>query len=247
MTTVLSPTDLRPDPDQPRRRFDDEAQRALVESIRRCGVLQPVRVRRASSGWIIIDGERRWRAATELGLASLPVVVEDRDVDEAGVVLQQLSANLARADLNPVDKAEALRRVITLTGQPTSAVASAVGISPANASKLLAILMLPESELRRVREGTLGFAAAYRMARRTTVRSPRKPRDGASASDASAAPRPTRMPLRIRVGPGITVLLGRSVRSPGPVADALAALASRLRSLPARDGTIADFVRTQHA
>lgn len=240
LLACLATSDVQPDPNQPRRRFDDEAQRALVESIRHCGVLQSVRVRRTSDRWVIIDGERRWRAAMELGLETIPVVVEEREVDDAGVLAQQLAANLARSDLDPIEKADAIRRAMELGDHTMADMARAVGISEASASKHLALLRLPESEQQRVRDGSLGFVAAYRLARRGDQAS--KPAFRRPAAILRRNPT-VRRPLRLRIDRGVALVLGRGTHTPGSLADVLATLVARLRSPQFQDATLEDFLK----
>lgn len=217
--------ELTPDLSQPRKRFDNENHLTLIESIRSRGILQPIRVRRTTQGWTIIDGERRWRAAKALDLATIPVIVEEREVGEGEVVLQQLAANLARCDLNPIEKAEALRRVVALTGQAVGTVAQGVGTSAPTASKLLALLELSGADQQRVRNGSLGLAAAYRVARGAS--SPRaSPSRMRRAKSAGAR---ERRPHRHRLAPGIVLLVRREVAHEA-IVSALVAMLNRLRS-----------------
>jgi ParB family chromosome partitioning protein len=97
---------IHPSPRQPRRRFEPEATAGLAASIRLQGVLQPVVVRsRAAGGYELIAGERRWRAAREAGVATLPALV--RDADDRETLLLGLVENVAREDLSPVEEARA--------------------------------------------------------------------------------------------------------------------------------------------
>ena len=97
---------LHPNPKQPRRRFEPDATAGLASSLRHQGVLQPVVVRpRAAGGYELIAGERRWRAAREAGLDTLPALV--RQTDDRETLLLSLVENVAREDLSPVEEARA--------------------------------------------------------------------------------------------------------------------------------------------
>ena len=104
---------LRPSPLQPRRRFDEAELEALAQSIRERGVLQPLLVRPAAGGapgYEIVAGERRWRAAQRAGLHEVPVVV--RELSDQETLELALIENLQRADLSPLEEAQAFRRLI---------------------------------------------------------------------------------------------------------------------------------------
>lgn len=127
-----------PDPNQPRRQFDEAALGELAASIRTEGVLQPIAVRydEAHDRYIIIHGERRWRASRLAGLQSIPAVV--REVDPERILLQQLMENIVREDLNAIDRAAALRALKTQMGDaPWEQVAEAVGIRRSRLFQLL--------------------------------------------------------------------------------------------------------------
>lgn len=131
---------------QPRRDFDPEALRELADSIRAQGVIQPIVVRplaepgATGARYEIIAGERRWRASQQAGLAEIPVVV--REVDERTALAIALIENIQRADLNPLEEAGALERLITEFDLTHQDVAEAVGKSRATVSNLLRLLEL---------------------------------------------------------------------------------------------------------
>src|SRR5947208_3380712 len=102
--------EIRPNKAQPRRHFDDVHIEELAESIRSKGVLLPLIVRRASEGYVLVAGERRWRAAQKAGLRELPVMV--REVTEKEAFEIALIENIQREDLNPIEEAGAYRRPI---------------------------------------------------------------------------------------------------------------------------------------
>jgi len=129
---------IQADPDQPRRDFDAERLEELAASIRAEGVLQPIAVRYEDERdiYVIVHGERRWRAAREAGLSAIPAVV--RDVPEERRLLQQLMENIVREDLNALDRAHALRALKTrMDDAPWEKVAEAVGIRRSRLFQLL--------------------------------------------------------------------------------------------------------------
>lgn len=155
---------LTPDPEQVRRAFGEEELVGLGRSLA-AGQLHPILAYRKGDRIIILDGERRWRAAKLAGLKSLDVLVVPEPEGPGDITLAQLAANLQRADLNPVEKAEGIRRVMTETGRPASEVAATLGLSPASVSRLLSLLELPGEIRDRVRAGTLAASTAYQIAR----------------------------------------------------------------------------------
>lgn len=147
---------IEPDPEQPRRVFDPERLEELAASIRLQGVLQPIAVRYDTirDRYIIIHGERRWRAAQLAGLATIPAIV--REVSEEQRLIQQLMENILREDLNALDRAAALRRLKQQLGDvPWEQVAEAVGIKRSRLFQLLATEKLPEPVQEAIRSGQL--------------------------------------------------------------------------------------------
>jgi len=129
---------IEPDPEQPRRTFDEERLEELTASIRSEGVLQPIVVRYEPSRdvYVIVHGERRWRAAQQAGLQVIPALV--RDVPPERRLLQQLMENVVRDDLNAVDRAAALRALREQLGDvPWEQVAETVGIKRSRLFQLL--------------------------------------------------------------------------------------------------------------
>ena len=133
---------LRPGKYQPRRGMDADKLTELSESIKAQGVIQPIVVRQLPDRTFeIIAGERRWRASKQAGLAEIPVVV--REVDDRTVVAMALIENIQREDLNPLEEAQALQRLIDEFDLTHAATAEAVGRSRAAVSNLLRLLELP--------------------------------------------------------------------------------------------------------
>ncbi|WP_222565867.1 ParB/RepB/Spo0J family partition protein [Novilysobacter antarcticus] len=136
---------LAPGKYQPRKHWDDEKLDELAESIRAQGVIQPIVVRESrehgGKTWEIIAGERRWRASQRAGLTEIPVVV--RSVDDRTVIAMALIENIQREDLNPLEEASALQRLIDEFDLTHAQAAGAVGRSRAAVSNLLRLLELP--------------------------------------------------------------------------------------------------------
>ncbi len=145
---------IHPNPRQPRRRFEPEATTGLAASIRHQGVLQPVVVRpRAAGGWELIAGERRWRAAREAGVPTLPAIV--READDRDSLLLGLVENVAREQLSPVEEARAYASLVDEFELSLGEVADHVGRSKPAVSNRLRLLELPEEVLWMVARGEL--------------------------------------------------------------------------------------------
>lgn len=135
--------DLQPGRYQPRRDMRDEALQDLAESIKAQGVIQPIVIRPIDSGgYEIIAGERRWRAAQLASLHEVPVVI--RDVDDRAAIAMALIENIQREDLNPLEEAQSLQRLIDEFGFTHEQAASAVGRSRSAVSNLLRLLALSD-------------------------------------------------------------------------------------------------------
>jgi ParB family chromosome partitioning protein len=154
------------DPSQPREEFDEEALGRLAESVRGRGVLQPIRVRwdEAAGKYIVICGERRWRASQMAGLATIPCVVSDRELDAAELLAVQLVENALREDLRPVEQAKAYRTLMTANGWSGNQLAKELGISQPSVVQALALLDLPATVQNRVESGDLPASTAYAIA-----------------------------------------------------------------------------------
>ena len=152
---------LVPNPDQPRRRFDEGALADLAASIREKGVIQPLVVRAAPRDpgmHEIVAGERRWRAAQLAGLPELPVIV--REFEDAEVLEIAIVENVQRADLNPIEEAAGYRQLIDRFGHTQERMAEALGKSRSHIANLLRLLHLPEDVRRMVVEGALSAGHA---------------------------------------------------------------------------------------
>ncbi|MBV9818809.1 MAG: ParB/RepB/Spo0J family partition protein [Solirubrobacterales bacterium] len=145
---------IAPSPQQPRRRFDEEALLALAESLRARGVLQPVLVRPRPSGtYELIAGERRWRAAAIAELETIPAIV--RHHDDAASLELALIENMAREDLDPVEAARACAALTEELGLSREEVGQRVGRGRVAVSNLIRLLDLPDEALDLIGEGRL--------------------------------------------------------------------------------------------
>jgi ParB family transcriptional regulator, chromosome partitioning protein len=144
--------DIEPNPDQPRKNFEPEALRELAASIARYGILQPlsVRRRRGGGGFELVSGERRLRAAKLVGLRDVPCIVLDVDAQESSILA--LVENLQRKDLDFIEEAEGLNRLVTQHNYKQEEVARLVGLSQSAVSNKLRLLKLPASLLAMMRE-----------------------------------------------------------------------------------------------
>lgn len=158
--SVLLPISrVEPGLKQPRKRFDEEAISDLADSIRTYGVIQPLTVRRLSSGYYqIIAGERRWRAAKQAGLSEVPAVIieaDDRKVMELGLV-----ENLQRQDLNPIEEAAGYKSLMQDYGMTQEEVSQRVGKSRPTVANALRLMDLPDAVQYMVEEGKLSAGHA---------------------------------------------------------------------------------------
>jgi ParB family chromosome partitioning protein len=151
--------DIRPNPQQPREHFDEEALAALADSIREVGILQPVLVRAGEDGgYELIAGERRWRAARRVGLQSVPAMV--RVADDAAMLQHAIVENVQREQLNPLEEAAAYQQLIEDFSLTHDDVATRVGKSRATITNTLRLLQLPPSIQRCLKDGTLRMGHA---------------------------------------------------------------------------------------
>ncbi|MBP7002402.1 ParB/RepB/Spo0J family partition protein [Amaricoccus sp.] len=152
---------IRANPDQPRRIFDDRELQELAASIREKGVIQPLILRPfpgAPEAFQIVAGERRWRAAQIAGVHDLPAVV--RDLDDAEVLELALIENVQRADLNPVEEAQAYRQLMDRFGHTQERLAEGLGKSRSHIANVLRLLTLPEAVIEHLRAGRISAGHA---------------------------------------------------------------------------------------
>src|ERR1041384_3715172 len=150
--------EIRPQRGQPRRHFDEAHINELAESIRSKGILLPLIVRRAETGYILVAGERRWRAAQKAGLRELPAMV--REVSEKEAFELALIENIQREDLNPIEEAEAYKRLVEEHGLTQGDVAARVGKDRSTVTNALRLLRLPEAIKQAIVAGELSMGHA---------------------------------------------------------------------------------------
>lgn len=151
--------EIRPNPEQPRRRFEPEALRSLASSLSEHGVLTPLVVRREHGSYVLIAGERRLRAAALVGLRELPCMVREADASVEQLELA-LIENLQREDLDAVEAAEGYRRLTDEFALTQKQVAERVGKNRATIANAIRLLALPDEILDVVREGRLSAGHA---------------------------------------------------------------------------------------
>jgi ParB family transcriptional regulator, chromosome partitioning protein len=144
---------IDPNPFQSRRHFDQEKLQELSQSIRNHGVMQPIVVRRSTDRYVLIAGERRWRAASLAGLAAIPAIV--REVSDKEVLELTLIENVQREDLNPIETAEAFARLANEAGLTHEQIANRTGKDRTTVTNLLRLLRLPKEIQERIETGEL--------------------------------------------------------------------------------------------
>ena len=149
--------EIESDPENDRKTFDKAELQELADSIKQHGILQPILLRpdpdRVGYGYLIVAGERRWRAAKMAGLKEVPAQITDRDGLQ--VSLARLDENLKRVDLSPIEKAQALKRLMDAHGLTQKEVGEAVGVQQGQVSNMLRLLNLPESLKKLVADGKI--------------------------------------------------------------------------------------------
>ena len=156
-----------PDPGQPRTEFDEDGLTRLAESLKTRGQLQPIRVRwsEGQGAYIIVMGERRWRAATMAGLSTLSCVVMDAPAASGELLALQLIENCLREDLAPIEQARAYKSLIDLNGWSARQLAGELAVNPATVTRALALLDLPSDVQEAVEQGTIAPHTAYEVSK----------------------------------------------------------------------------------
>jgi ParB family chromosome partitioning protein len=147
-----------PGPMQPRSHFDEASLQSLAESIRSHGIVQPLLVRRRGDGYELIAGERRWRAAKLAGLARVPIVV--KEVPDESLLEIALIENIQRENLNPIEEAQAYKKLIETVGLTQESLASRVGRDRSYFTNYLRLLRLPDDLQQLVKDGRLSTGHA---------------------------------------------------------------------------------------
>jgi ParB family chromosome partitioning protein len=153
---------IRPNPNQPRVQFDEGSLAELAESIRERGVLQPILLRPDGEDFLIIAGERRWRAAQRARLHSIPAIV--REIDDSATAELALIENIQRLDLNPLEEAEGYRQLIQRHGHTQDDVGRIVHKSRSHVANLLRLLDLPEFVRQSLLTGDISMGHARAVA-----------------------------------------------------------------------------------
>ena len=158
--TSLPLSEIEPDPDQPRKHFDEAALAELAASIQENGLLQPIAVRPKplGAGYLIIAGERRWRAARLAGLDEVPALIKDVTDEQAAALA--LIENLQREDLDPIEVAEGCRQLIEKYGLTQETAAKRLGKSRSAVTNSLRLLNLPDDVRAKVSDGSLSAGHA---------------------------------------------------------------------------------------
>lgn len=139
---IVLPQEIIPSKYQPRKDFDQESLRELANSIKEKGILQPLVVRKVKDEYELIAGERRWRAAQMAGLKQLPVII--CDIDDNNILAYSIIENIQRQDLNPIEEAMSLKRLLEEFSMTHEAVAKAIGRSRTMVTNMLRLLNLAE-------------------------------------------------------------------------------------------------------
>jgi ParB family chromosome partitioning protein len=150
--------EIEPNPDQPRRRFDDASMAELADSIAARGLLQPIVVRPRGGRYQIVAGERRWRAAQRVGLHEIPVVI--KDIPDSSTLELALVENIQRQDLNPIEEASSYQRLMRDFGHSQDELGRIVNKSRSHVANLVRLLDLPAPVRDMVAEGRLSMGHA---------------------------------------------------------------------------------------
>ena len=154
--------DIVPNPTQPRTEFDEEALEELAESIRQLGLIQPITVKRSGDKYIIISGERRWRAAEKAGLEALPAYI--REVDDTTLHAMALVENIQREDLNAIEISLGMQRLIEECGLTQEALAERLGKKRSTVANYLRLLNLPDEVQFAIKGGIISMGHAKAIA-----------------------------------------------------------------------------------
>ena len=156
-------SEIRSNPYQPRKTFNDDSLNELAASIKEYGVVEPIIVKKAVKGYEIVAGERRTKAAILAGLKTIPAIVKEfTDSDMMEIALLE---NIQREDLNPIDEAESIANIISVKGYTQEEFASRFGKSRSYITNLLGLLKLPNSVQNKVKDGSLSMSHARSLSK----------------------------------------------------------------------------------
>ena len=154
--------DIVPNPTQPRTVFDEEALEELADSIKQLGLIQPITVKRSGDKYIIISGERRWRASAKAGLESVPAYI--REVDDTTLHAMALVENIQREDLNAIEISLSMQRLIEECGLTQEALAERLGKKRSTVANYLRLLNLPDEIQFAIKGGLISMGHAKAIA-----------------------------------------------------------------------------------
>ena len=160
--TEISLSAIIPNPTQPRTEFDEAALEELADSIRQLGLIQPITVKRDGEKYIIISGERRWRAANKAGLEVVPAYV--REVDDTTLHAMALVENIQREDLNAIEISLSMQRLIEECGLTQEALAERLGKKRSTVANYLRLLNLPDEVQFAIKSGIISMGHAKAIA-----------------------------------------------------------------------------------
>ena len=156
--TEIKLSDIIPNPTQPRTAFDEEALEELAESIRQLGLIQPITIKRDGEKYIIISGERRWRASEKAGLEQIPAYI--REVDDTTLHAMALVENIQREDLNAIEISLGMQRLVEECGLTQEALAERLGKKRSTVANYLRLLNLPEEVQFAIKGGIISMGHA---------------------------------------------------------------------------------------
>lgn len=165
----MAVANIIPDPDQPRTEFDEAELQQLAESLKTHGQLQPIRVRwsQGLGKWVVIAGERRYRAAKLAGLTKLACVFVETEMSADVLLEEQLVENAVRSDLKPIEQARAYRRLMDMKGYNGKQVAERLQIHATSVTRALQLLDLPEQVQAHIDEGTIAPSVGVELSKMT--------------------------------------------------------------------------------
>jgi ParB family chromosome partitioning protein len=154
-----------PDPTQPRKEFDADAIERLSKSLKEHGQLQAIRVRWSEENgkWVILAGERRYRAAKAAGLKTVACIFVENELTEMEILEEQLIENCLREDLKPIEQAVSFKALMDRNGWTGKELAERLHLNPSGVTRALALLTLPEDIQEKVAEGTVAPSVAYEV------------------------------------------------------------------------------------
>ena len=161
-TQTLRLSEIEPNKNQPRQKFDEAAITSLADSIRQHGLIQPIVVRATASGYQIVAGERRWRACRMLGMSEIPVIIKELSDSETAQLA--LIENIQREDLNPIEEASAYKELMEKYDMTQEELSKAVGKSRPAISNAVRLLNMPDEVQKLLKNGELSAGQAKAIA-----------------------------------------------------------------------------------